>query len=62
MASATKVVTDDGLGRLGNGIAYHKEEGRIVAGNAEGSYTIVTQIVHKGEVACECKYCQREFS
>lgn len=50
------VEADYRLGRLGHGVAEHEYEGGVVAGYAECTYTVVTEVAHEDLVAHEHEY------
>lgn len=46
-----EVEADDGLCRLGNGVAYHENERTVITGYAEGCNTVVAEIAHENLIA-----------
>ena len=52
-----EVVTDDRLGGLGNGVANHKDEGHVVATDAECAHAVVTEITHKHVITNKEEHC-----
>ena len=64
LISQSEVVTDDGLRRLCDGIAYHKDERHVVTCDAECAYTVVAQVLREYLIADEhqhghCGFCQQ---
>lgn len=61
VVAAAVVVADDGLGGLGYGVAYHEDEGGVVAGDAECAYAVVAEVVDEDLVADEHEGCHGGF-
>ncbi len=51
--SDARIETDNRLGRLRDGISYHKDEGQIVTAHAESPHSIVPEILHEDVVPDE---------
>lgn len=56
------VEADDGLDGLCDGVADHKDEGAVVAGDAESTDAVVADIVHKHDVTQEHKHSHSGFA
>ena len=56
-----KVIADDGLCRLRNGIPHHEHERHIITSDAERPHPVITQVLHEHVVAHEHQHRHRSF-
>ena len=55
-------VTDNRLGRLGNGVTYHEDEREIITAYSESTYSVISQMAHEYMVADEQQYRHCQFA
>lgn len=57
-----EIVTDNRLGRLGNGVTYHEDEREIITAYSESTYSVISQMAHEYLVADEQQYRHCQFA